>query len=71
MQRLSQAPALCYKIQIQLNEIFFISIEISIPIVSLSLSDNAKVGIYFILSKFFSLKICFPSAENKKLMRSA
>ena len=27
MRRLSQAPAFCYKIQIQLNEIFFIPYE--------------------------------------------
>ena len=44
MRRLSQAPAFCYKIQIQLNEIYFFLLEI--------LNHCANICNYFKESKF-------------------
>ena len=51
MRGLSQAPALSYKIQIQLNEIFFFYKKSINRILYHTI--NAKVDVYFKLSKFF------------------
>ena len=67
---LSQAtiPKLQYKIQIQLNEIIlYLNFNLNVFVII----SIANITLYPIASKFFSLKICFPSEEYKKLMRSA